>query len=221
MNFDELFLKPYESYTTFQIFLEFIAATFGMLSVYFSIKKNILVYPTGIISTTLYVYIYFVFGLLGDCMINVYYTIMSVYGWILWSKSSEDNVHVEVSWADKKDWIFSIFLFIFSLGLVSLVYYYKPFIDNQFSMKDVNLGLYHLDWANWLDVFTTAIFLVGMWLMAKRKVENWIFWIVGDIICIPMMIYKGLGITSVQYIVFTLMAFKGYYEWKKSSQKIS
>lgn len=221
MNFDELFLKPYESYTTFQIFLEFIAATFGMLSVYFSIKKNIWVYPTGIISTTLYVYIYFVFGLLGDCMINVYYTIMSVYGWILWSKSSEDNVHVKVSWTDKKDWIFSIFLFIFSLGLVSLVYYYKPFIDNQFSMKDVNLGLYHLDWANWLDVFTTAIFLVGMWLMAKRKVENWIFWIVGDIICIPMMIYKGLGITSVQYIVFTLMAFKGYYEWKKSSQKIS
>lgn len=221
MNYYELFLKPYESYTTFQIFLEFIAATFGMLSVYFSIKKNIWVYPTGIISTTLYVYILFVFGLLGDCMINVYYTIMSVYGWVLWSKSSEDNVHVEVSWADKKDWIFSIFLFIFSLGLVSLVYYYKPFIDNQFSMKDVNLGLYHLDWANWLDIFTTAIFLVGMWLMAKRKVENWIFWIIGDIICIPMMIYKGLGITSLQYIVFTVMAFKGYYEWKNSLKEIS
>lgn len=221
MNYYELFLKPYESYTTFQIFLEFIAAAFGMLSVYFSIKKNIWVYPTGIISTTLYVYILFVFGLLGDCMINVYYTIMSVYGWVLWSKSSEDNVHVEVSWADKKDWIFSIFLFIFSLGLVSLVYYYKPFIDNQFSMKDVNLGLYHLDWANWLDIFTTAIFLVGMWLMAKRKVENWIFWIIGDIICIPMMIYKGLGITSLQYIVFTVMAFKGYYEWKNSLKEIS
>lgn len=221
MNYYELFLKPYESYTTFQIFLEFIAATFGMLSVYFSIKKNIWVYPTGIISTTLYVYILFVFGLLGDCMINVYYTIMSVYGWVLWSKSSEDNLHVEVSWADKKDWIFSIFLFIFSLGLVSLVYYYKPFIDNQFSMKAVNLGLYHLDWANWLDIFTTAIFLVGMWLMAKRKVENWIFWIIGDIICIPMMIYKGLGITSLQYIVFTVMAFKGYYEWKNSLKEIS
>ena len=132
MIFYELFLKPYESYTTFQIFLEFIAATFGMLSVYFSIKKNIWVYPTGIISTTLYVYILFVFGLLGDCMINVYYTIMSIYGWILWSKSSEDNVHVEVSWANKKDWIFSIFLFILSLGLVSVVYYYKPLIDHQF-----------------------------------------------------------------------------------------
>lgn len=224
MIFYELFLKPYESYTTFQIFLEFIAATFGMLSVYFSIKKNIWVYPTGIISTTLYVYILFVFGLLGDCMINVYYTIMSIYGWILWSKSSEDNVHVEVSWANKKDWIFSIFLFILSLGLVSVVYYYKPLIDHQFVLTqeiEKALGFSHLDWANWLDIVTTSIFLVGMWQMAKRKVENWIFWIIGDIICVPMMIYKGLGITSLQYIVFTVMAFKGYYEWEKSSKEIS
>lgn len=219
MNFYELFLKPYESYTNFQIFLEATAAIFGLLSVYFSIKKNIWVYPTGIISTALYVYILFNFGLLGDAMINVYYTIMSIYGWFLWSKSSEDHIHVEVSWAEKKQWFFAAILFILSLGLVTLVYYYKPFIDNQFSMKNVSLGLYHLDWANWFDVFTTSIFLVGMWLMAKRKIENWIFWIIGDIICIPMMIYKGLGITSVQYLVFTVMAFVGWFEWKNSFKK--
>ena len=219
MNLYDLFLKPYESYTTIQIILEAIASTFGILSVYFSIKKNIWVYPTGIISTALYVYILFVFGLLGDCMINIYYTIMSIYGWILWSKSSEDNIHVEVSWANKKDWLFSTFLFVLSLGIVSVIYYYKPFINNQFQMTfeiKKALGFGHLDWANWLDVFTTSIFLVGMWQMAKRKVENWIFWIIGDIICVPMMIYKGLGITSVQYIVFSIMAFKGYFEWKNS-----
>ena len=96
-----------------------------------------------------------------------------------------------------------------------MVYYYKPFIDNHFSMINVELGLYHLDWANWLDILTTAIFLVGMWLMAKRRIENWIFWIIGDIICIPMMIYKGLGITSIQFLVFTVMAIIGYFEWKK------
>ena len=218
MNFYELFLKPYESYDTFQIALEAIATIFGILSVYFSIKKNIWVYPTGIVSTALYVYILFNFGLLGDMMINFYYTVMSIYGWILWSKSSEDHIHVEVSWATKKEWIFSGILFFISLILVTIVYYYKPFIDNHFSMKNVQLGLYHLDWANWLDVFTTAIFLVGMWLMAKRKIENWIFWIVGDLICIPMMIYKGLGITSIQYMVFTAMAFVGYFEWKKGHQ---
>ena len=216
MNFYELFLLPYESYEPYQIILEAVAAVFGLLSVYFSIKKHIWVYPTGIISTALYVYILFKFGLLGDMMINFYYTVMSIYGWILWAKSSEDQVHVEVSWTEKKEWIFASVLFFLSLILVTMVYYYKPFIDNHFSMSNVTLGLDHLDWANWLDVFTTAIFLVGMWLMAKRKIENWIFWIIGDFICIPMMIYKGLGITSVQYLVFTGMAVMGYIEWKKN-----
>lgn len=216
MNLYDLFLKPYATYETYQIVLEVIATLFGLLSVFFSIKKNIWVYPTGIISTVLYVYILFKFGLLGDMMINFYYTVMSIYGWFLWSKSSEDNVHVKVSWADQKEWIFASVLFVISLFLVTLVYYYKPFIDNHFSMYKVELGLYHLDWANWLDVFVTAIFLVGMWLMAKRKIENWIFWIVGDIICVPMMIYKGLGITSIQYFVFTGMAIIGYFEWKNS-----
>ncbi len=216
MNFYELFLKPYENYTHFQIILEVTASLFGLISVYFSVKKNIWVYPSGIISTALYVYILFNFGLLGDCMINVYYTIMSIYGWILWYKSSEDNVHIEVSSTKNKDWFFATILFVLSLGLVTIIYYYKPFIDNHFSMKNINLGLYHLDWANWLDVCTTSIFLVGMWLMAKRKVENWIFWIIGDIICIPMMLYKGLGITSVQYLAFTVMAFIGWFEWKNN-----
>ena len=216
MNFYNLFLKPYESYETYQIVLEAIAASLGIASVFFSVKKNIWVFPTGIISTILYVYIAFVFGLLGDSMTNIYYTIMSIYGWILWYKSSEDHIHVEVSSTKKKEWIFAAILFVISVFLVTLLYYFKPFIFNNFSMANVNLGLYHLDWANWLDVFTTAIFLVGMWLMAKRKIENWIFWIIGDIIVVPMMIYKGLGITSLQYLVFTAMAIVGYLEWKKS-----
>ena len=169
MNFHDLFLKPYESYQTYQIVLEAIATIFGLLSVYYSIKKNIWVYPTGIISTVLYVYILFNFGLLGDMMINFYYSVMSIYGWILWSKSSKDQIHVEVSWATKKEWFLSGILFFLSLILVTIVYYYKPFIDNHFSMINVQLGLYHLDWANWLDVFNTAIFLVGMWFMAKTQ----------------------------------------------------
>ena len=216
MNLYNLFVKPYESYTVLQIMLEAFAAFFGVLSVYFSIRKNIWVYPTGIISTVIYVYLLFEAGLLGDCMINVYYTVMSVYGWVLWQKSSQDHVHVEVSRARKKDWFFAGFLFILSIFLVTVIYYYKPFIDNGFSGENISFGLYHLDWANWLDVFTTSVFLVGMWLMAKRRLENWIFWIIGDFICIRMFLYKGLGITSVQYLVFTVMAALGYLEWKKS-----
>ncbi|MGI9581946.1 nicotinamide riboside transporter PnuC [Chryseobacterium sp. RRHN12] len=216
MNLYDLFIKPYESYDTLQIMLEASGAVLGTLSVYFSIKKNIWVYPTGIISTLIYVYILFNFGLLGDCLINVYYTIMSIYGWILWAKNSEDHIHVDVTWATRKEWFYASVLFILSLALVTLIYYYKPYIDNQFSMEGTSLGLYHLDWANWMDVFTTSIFLVGMWFMAKQRIESWIFWIIGDLICIPMMIFKGLGITSVQYLVFTIMAISGYVNWKKS-----
>ena len=216
MNFLEELTAQYQSYETYLIVLEIIATIFGLLSVYFSIKKNIWVYPTGIISTVLFIYIMFVFGLLGDMLINVYYTVMSIYGWILWSKSSEDHIHVEVKKASKNDWSFGSALFLGSLLFVGLIYYFKPFIDNQFSMEGVKLGLYHLDWANYTDIITTSLFLVGMYFMAKRNLENWIFWIVADFVCVPMMLYKGLGFTALQYLIFTAMAIIGYLEWKKN-----
>ena len=218
MNLYELFIKPYEEYTFFQIFLEIVAAFFGLLSVFFSVKRNIWVYPTGIISTTIYVYILFNFGLLGDMLINVYYSIMSIYGWISWNKNT-DNQIISVDFAKKKDWLTGLNLFAMSFVAVCGVYYFKPFIDNHFSMNGVSLGFQQLDWANWLDIFTTSLFLIGMWFMAKRKVENWLFWIVGDLICIPMMLYKGLGITSLQYLIFTIMAVMGYLEWLKQVRK--
>lgn len=206
----------YDSYPTYLVTLEAIATIFGISSVYFSITKNIWVYPTGLISTILFIYIMYIFGLLGDMLINVYYTIMSIYGWILWARHSDDNIHVNIQKASSKDWKNSILLFFTSLLFVGVVYYFKPFIDNHFSMQGTELGLYHLDWANYLDIFTTSLFLVGMLLMAKRCVENWLFWIIGDLICIPMMLYKGLGITSIQYFVFTFMAIIGYIEWRKN-----
>lgn len=219
MDFLQTLTAQYNSYETYLIIFEVVAVLFGLLSVFFSIKQNIWVYPTGIISTVLFIYIMYVFGLLGDMLINVYYTAMSIYGWILWSKHSDDNIHVEVKKASKKDWQIGSVLFVGSLLFVGLVYYFKPYIDNEFSMNGVRLGLYHLDWANYTDIITTSLFLVGMFFMAKRNIENWIFWIVADFICIPMMLYKGLGITAIQYIIFTAMAIIGYLEWKKSLVK--
>ena len=211
----EIFIKPYENYTSFQIFLEVTATFLGILSVFFSIKRNIFVYPTGIISTAIYVYILFNFGLLGDMLINVYYCIMSIYGWILWKSNSKEHI-IQASKAKKKDWLISCILFLLSFIIVSGIYYFKPYIDNHFSMDNIILGWQHLDWGNWLDIFTTSLFLIGMWFMAKQKIENWIFWIIGDIICIPMMIHKGLGITALQYTIFTIMAISGYKQWKKA-----
>lgn len=216
MNLHDIFLKPYHSYQPWQIWLEAIATIFGILSVFYSIKKNILVYPTGLVSTVIYVFILFKFGLWGDCLINVYYTAMSIYGWILWSRSAEDKVHIQASKATKREYAIGAGLFLASVVLVTFIYYIKPAIEHGASQ---DLSLSHMDWANWLDVFTTSIFLAGMWFMAKRKIENWLFWIVGDLICIPMMLYKGLGITSLQYLVFTAMAVRGYLEWRKSERE--
>ncbi|WKS94457.1 nicotinamide riboside transporter PnuC [Riemerella columbina] len=219
MNFYDFFLTPYEGYSSLQIALESIGSIFGLLSVYFSTKKNIWVYPTGIISTVIYVYLLFNAGLLGDMMINFYYTVMSIYGWALWSKNTTDHIHIQPSYTTKKEWQFCLGLFILSLVLVGIIYYFKPYIDHHFSMDGVSLGWYHLDWTNYVDIITTAIFLVGMWLMAKQKVENWLFWIIGDLISVPMYLYKGLAITSIQYAIFTVLATIGFLKWQQGMKR--
>lgn len=219
MHFIEYLIQPYQSYQTWQIGIEMIAAIFGLVSVLFSIKKKIWVYPTGIISTLLYVYILYAFGLVGDMLINVYYTVMSIYGWLLWSKNQNEYYEVSVKKATSKDWKIAAVLFVLSSIFVAFVYYYKPVLEQWQTGVQQAVGLHHLDWANWLDVFTTSLFLVGMWFMAKRRIENWIFWIIADFISVPMYIYKGLGITAIQFVIFTYLAIRGYLEWRKALDK--
>ena len=186
---------------------------------YFSIRKNIWVYPTGIISTAISVYLLFIGNLLGDMMVNVYYTIMSIYGWFLWSKSSNTQ-QVEVVETTRKEWLVSIFVFMFSVVLISIIYYYKPLIDNKFVSDGITLSLSNLDWVNWVDVFVASVFFVGMWLMAKRCVENWILWILGDLISVPMYVVKGFNMFALQYFIFTILAIWGYLSWRKSVNKL-
>lgn len=219
MNLYDFFIKPYETYKTYQIVLEIIGSTFGLLSVLFSIRKNIGVYPTGIVSTTIYVYLCFMAGLYGDMLISFYYTVMSIYGWILWNNHSQDHIHVEVSATTMREWKKIAWVFMASIIIVGLIYYFKPLIDNGFSMEGISLGFRNMDFVNYLDIVTTAIFFIGMWLMADKKIENWLFWIVGDIISVPIYAYKGLGITSVQYFIFTFLAINGYFMWKIQKNK--
>lgn len=195
--------------------IELLGVFFGLLSVLFSKKRNIWVYPTGIISTVLFVYLLWVGRLFGDMLINAYYTVMSVYGWVLWAKHSQDSVHVEISQMSASDTKTTLWLALLSWLFVMFVYYFKPYINNDFSMEGITLGLAHFIWTDWVDATTTAIFLVGMWLMARRKIENWLFWIVGDAISIPLYTYKGLLFTALQYAFFTLIAVLAYIEWKK------
>ncbi|GIZ14908.1 nicotinamide riboside transporter PnuC [Capnocytophaga catalasegens] len=219
-HFFDWFFEQYRDVPPLYVSLEIIGIIFGLLSVFFSKKRNILVYPTGIISTMIFVYLLWINQLFGDMLINAYYTIMSVYGWVLWTKSSTDTIHVNISKTTRRDWLISSALAIFSWLFVTGVYWFKPYINNGFVWNDtLQVGFQYFSWLDWADIFTTSIFLVGMWLMAERKIENWICWIIGDIISVPLYYYKGLIFSSFQYFVFTIIAVLAYIEWKKTYHK--
>ena len=196
----DYFFKPYEGYYVFDIFLEFIAVFLGILSVIFAKMNKIAVYPAGMISTGIFVYLLFHFKLLGDMIINAYFFFMSIYGWFYWSYKKEGKIINKVSYGSNKDYIIGALIFLISLILISIIY--KLF--NLFT-----------SWSAYIDTLTTGIFFVAMWLMARRKVESWIFWIIGDLISIPLYLYKGLAITTIQYFIFTIIAVMGYKSWVK------
>ena len=200
----EFLFDQYKTYSTLDITLEIVAVIFGFLSVWYSKQNKIWVFPTGMISTLIFVYLLFKWELLGDMLINGYYFIMSIYGWYIWTRKV-DKTHVnQISTTTFKEKKISIVLFIAALLFVFIVY--QKF-DKWTS------------WVAYIDTITTAIFFVGMWLMAKRKIENWIFWIVGDLISVPLYLYKGFTFTSFQYFGFTFIAIFGYLAWKKNLHK--
>ena len=197
--FDTLF-SQYSDYSTAAILLEFTAIIFGFASVIYSKKNNILVFPTGIISTLIFVYLLYQWELLGDMIINAYYFIMSIYGWYIWTRKNDKNQQTSITYTTIKEHITSVFIF---LGTsVFIIGIYTAF-DKWNS------------WTAYVDTITTGLFFVGMWLMAKRKIENWIYWIIADLISVPLYFYKGYTLTSIQYLIFTLIAVAGYMAWKK------
>jgi nicotinamide mononucleotide transporter len=204
----EFFLDAYKNASTTQIVLEFIAFVFGILSVWFAKKENILVYPTGLIATIITAYLLYIAGYLGDMMINGYFTIMSIYGWYKWARKINDTEVIAISRTNNKEKIIGIVLFFVTIFVVFEIY---NFFD------------YEIKIANYIDIFASGIFFTGMWYMANKKIENWTLWILGDIIVTPLYAYRGLGMLSLQYLIFTILAISAYLEWKKilnSSQNL-
>ena len=195
----EFLFGQYAQYAPVDIALEIIGVVFGFLSVWYAKRNLILVFPMGLISTAIFVYLLLKWELLGDMMINAYYFAMSIYGWYVWTRKSNDSV-MPITRTTSNEKRVSTFIFIATLAFVYIVY--------QTADKWTS-------WTAYVDTLTTAVFFVGMWLMARRKIENWIFWIVGDVISVPLYFYKGLTFTSFQYLIFTLVAIYGYLAWKK------
>jgi nicotinamide mononucleotide transporter len=179
--------------------LEFVAVVFGIASVLFSRKENILVYPTGIINTVLYTWFCFGWwGLYAEGSLNFYYTAMSIYGWYAWSQKSNGGEALHITPNNKKDWTISIGFFV--VAWVVLFYILKTYTKST-----VPLG----------DSFASATAYTGMWQMARKKIENWMWWTLTNLVSVPLYFSKGAVFTSVQYIVFLILAIIGWIEWHR------
>ena len=196
----DFFLDAYKNTSTLHVILEFLVFVFGILSVWYAKKENIWVYPTGLIATIITTYLLFIAGYLGDMLVNAYFTIMSIYGWYNWAKKDDNQQNLTITRTNNKEKIIGIMMFIITIFVVFGVY--KGFD-------------YTINIDNYIDILTAGIFFTGMWYMALKKIENWMLWIIGDIIAVPLYAYRGLGMLSLQYIIFTILAISAYLEWKK------
>ena len=196
----DFLFQQYSNYSLTHTLLELFAVFMNILSVIFAIRYSVLVYPTGLIGTGIFVYLLFNFSLLGDLIINFYFVIKSIYGWYYWTKKKDGKFIHNVSRVSGNEYYFSILHAVISLISIYLVYEF--------------FGKWN-SWTAYVDSITTAIFFVAMWLMARRKIESWVFWFIGDIITIPLYFYKGLTISSFQYLIFSILAILGYISWKK------
>ena len=196
----DFLFQQYSDYSLTHTLLELFAVFMNILSVIYAKRNSVLLYPTGLIGTGIFVYLLFNFSLLGDMIINFYFVIMSIYGWYYWTKKKDGKFLHNVSRVSINEYYFSILLAVISLISIYLVYEF--------------FGKWN-SWTAYVDSITTAIFFVAMWLMARRKIESWTFWFIGDIITIPLYFYKGLTISSFQYLIFSILAILGYISWKK------
>jgi nicotinamide mononucleotide transporter len=197
----DFFLAAYQQASTSDIILEAIAFVFGIASVWYAKKEDILVYPTGLIATTITVYLLYKAAYFGDMMMNFYYSVMSIYGWWNWSRTTNDSISLPISRTTFREKMIGFVLVLITMIVTYGVYSY---FKNEILLE------------NYIDIFTSGIFFTAMWFMATKKLENWTLWIFADIITIPLYAYRGLGMLSLQYLIFTILAIQGYFAWKKS-----
>lgn len=187
--------------------LEYIAVITGIISVWFSKKENILVYPVGLVNTIIYVYLSIRASLYGEASVNLYYTIISIYGWVLWARKDAGQHHVvHITFSTAKEWLqhFLFFAFFYVSIYAALTYAHRAFYANTIP---------------WADSFASATAFTGMWLMAKKKVESWWWWIATNIASIPLYFIKGYVFTSVYYLVLLILAVAGVMEWQQRAKE--
>ena len=186
--------------------LEYIAVFAGIASVWYSRIENILVYPVGLINTIIFIYLSIKGQLFGEASVNFYYTVMSIYGWILWRKKDTQQHHiVNISFSDKRWWQYQLLFF---AACYIVLYFSLSYLKKSFAPDAIP----------WADAFASATAFTGMWLMTKKKVESWYWWITTNIASIPLYFVKHYVFTSVYYFILFFMAMFGLIEWMKRAR---
>ena len=182
---------------------EWVSTLAQIASVWYARKNNVLVYPTGILGVLLAAYIYFTGAVYADAFLNIYYFLMSVYGWYNWVQK-KDSTHYTypISWCSKKELLVGLGFF---AGFWPLIY----FVLSNYTDSNVPI----------LDSLVSASAITAMWWMAKRKIENWLAWIFSNIVAIPLNFYKEFYLFSLMYVLFLALAWWGFAEWKKQASK--
>lgn len=187
--------------------LEYIAVCSGIASVYYSRIENILVYPVGLVNTIIYIWLSVKGHLFGEASVNFYYTLMSIYGWILWAKRDAHQHHiVNIRFSNAKQWLQQLLFFAF---FYLAIFFILTYLKRSFAPGAIP----------WADAFASATAYTGMWLMAKKKVESWYWWIATNIASIPLYFVKDYVFTSVYYFILLIMAFFGLAEWIRRARK--
>lgn len=184
---------------------EWSSTFFQLVSVRLAQKNNIWVYPTGIIGVGLAAYLYLFVShppLYADGLLNVYFVVMSIYGWWCWSVKEKERPSFPISNCSRSEWLVGIAFFMFSWLIIQ-------FILTRYS--DSNTPI--------LDALVSSSAITAMWWMAKRKTENWLAWIASNLIAIPLNFYKGFFLYTLMYLVFLFLAWQGYFAWNKKIKK--
>ncbi len=180
-------------------YLEIVASILGLLSVWLLTKQNMWCWPTGIVMVGMYIYIFYEARLYSDMLLQVFFAVMQLYAWYYWLNKKGQEATLKVSFLKQKErifWAIIVLLFSFILG----------FLMKKFTKADLP----------YIDATTAAMSVVAQWLLTKKIIDNWILWIIADVVYVAMYCYKGLYITALLYFIFLFLAYLGYMEWKKS-----
>ena len=189
--------------------IELTAAIFGVISVWYARKEKILVFPFGIINVAIYIYICFEARLYANAGINMVYLASNIFGWYMWSRTGDDNQKLQIRRNSPRQQIIT--------WSSVLLIYVAVFLLLRWVNRDD--AAYLASWLPRIDAFNTSFFLVATILMAVKRLENWHFWIIGNIVSIPIYASQGLYFTSGQYTVFLVLAIMGLREWNAKAKR--